>query len=171
MDAAELACGSNYLVPSQRPERIDITGDQNGDGQVNEPLPPGSDGYDCDGDGWPGNQEAAIGTNDQDACGNNGWPADLAGSDNRMNIADMNSFLAPPRGDGSFSKFGHPVPDANDPSIARWNLDLAGTGAGVINIADMNALNPAVNAPTSRPPMFFGQPAFFTNAGLCPWPP
>jgi hypothetical protein len=35
----------------------------------------------------------------------------------------------------------------------------------------LNALNPAVNAPTARPPMFGGLPAFFTNGGQCPYPP
>jgi hypothetical protein len=56
--------------------------------------------------------------------------------------------------------------------MARWNLSvpphLASTA---ISIADLNALNPGVNAPTSQPPMFGGQPAFFTNGGQCPFPP
>ena len=88
-----------------------------------------------------------------------------------LNIGDFNSFIFPLRGDGSFNKFGHPVPDANDSSIARWNLESIGVGALTINIADLNALNPAVNAPTARLPMFGGKPAFFTNGGVCPLPP
>jgi hypothetical protein len=63
------------------------------------------------------------------------------------------------------------VPDAGRENEQRWNLDNAGAGGGVINIADLNALNPAVAAATSRPPMFGGQAAFFTNLGMCPWPP
>ena len=82
-----------------------------------------------------------------------------------LNIGDFNSFLFPTRGDGSFNKFGHPVPDPNDSNIDRWNLESIGPGAITINIADLNALNPAVNAPTARPPMFGGQPAFFADAG------
>jgi hypothetical protein len=113
----------------------------------------------------------AIGTVPADPCGGDAWPADLAGNDNALNIGDINSFLFPLRGDGSFNKFGHPVPDPQDINIARWNLTLGGD----INIGDLNALNPAVIAATSRPPMFGGQPAFFANAGsgigVCPFPP
>ena len=63
------------------------------------------------------------------------------------------------------------MPDPQDANIARWNLQVDTT----INIGDLNALNPAVLAPTARPPMFGGQPAFFANAGsgigVCPLPP
>jgi hypothetical protein len=79
--------------------------------------------------------------------------------------------LFPLRGDGSYNKFGHPVPDPDDPSVARWDLQPNGN----INIGDLNALNPAVLSPTARPPMFGNQPAFFTDAGsgvgVCPLPP
>jgi hypothetical protein len=126
---------------------------------------------DPDGDGFTDAAEAAIGTGSVDPCGNNGWPAELAGNDNRLTIGDFNSFLFPLRGDGSFNKIGHPAPDPQDVNIARWNLQVDGT----INVGDLNALNPAVIAPTSRPPMFGGQPAFFTNVGNgvggCPFPP
>jgi hypothetical protein len=75
------------------------------------------------------------------------------------------------RGDGCFNKITHPVPDPDDSNIGRWNLQMDGT----INIGDLNALNPGVDAPTSRPPMFGGLPAFFTDAGsgvgVCPFPP
>jgi hypothetical protein len=111
-----------------------------------------------------------LGTNPGYPCGSGGWPADLV-ADNRLNIADLNSFLFPLRGNGSFNKFGHPVPDPSDGNIARWNLSPDTT----INIGDLNALNPAVSAPSARPPMFGGQPAFFANAGNgvggCPLPP
>jgi len=126
---------------------------------------------DPDGDGWTSVDEGGIGTDPADPCGANAWPADLTGNDNRLNIADFTSFIFPLRPNGSFNKFGHPVPDPSDANIARWNLDLAGPGAGAITIADLNTLNPAVNAPTSRPPMFGGLPAFFTNGGLCPFSP
>jgi len=121
-------------------------------------------GDDFDGDGFSDEAEAlAIGTNPTVPCGNEGWPADLD-QDNTLNIGDFNSFVFPLRLDGSFNKFGHPVPDADDPAIGRWNL----FADGIINIGDLNAINPAVLAPTARPPMFGGEPAF---GQTCPWPP
>jgi len=126
-----------------------------------------SPGDDRDGDGFTDEAEVLfIGTDAAKNCGSTGWPADLAGNNNILNIGDFNSFLFPLRIDGSFNKFGHAVPDS-DSNIARWNL----AGGNDINIGDLNALNPGVNAPTARPPMFGGQPAFFTNGGQCPGPP
>jgi len=138
-----------------------------------EALPsPASDAFDCDGDGWTGTQEALIfgtgGTvSDQDSCGNNGWPADLD-PNNALSIGDFNSFIFPlgaNDGHGVFAYFGHTVPDAGRVNEERWDLNPN----GMIDIGDINALNPAVMASTARPPMFGGQPAFF--AGACPWPP
>jgi len=122
---------------------------------------------DNDGDGFINGTESYLGTGPQDPCGGSGWPADLAAGDNRLNIADFTSFIFPLRANGSFNKMGHAVPDPQDANIERWDLDPD----GAVNIADLNALNPAVNAPTARPPMFGGQPAFWTNLGLCPFPP
>jgi len=178
-DVDEGPCGSNSLDATSIPERLDgafATTDDDGDAAVDEALPSGSESFDCDGDGWSGADEMLIfsaGTtaNDQDPCGNNGWPADLD-PNNTLDIGDFNSFLFPLRGDGSFNKFDHPVPDASDPDIARWDLDA---GDGIIDIGDINAINPAVLAPTARPPMFGGQPAFLSDVGNgvggCPWPP
>ncbi len=132
---------------------------------------PSVDDADDDDDGFEDVAEASIGTGSQDPCGNDGWPAELVDNNNILNIGDFNSFTFPLRGNGSFNKFGHPVPDAQDPNIARWNLDSAGAGATTIDIGDINAINPAVLASTARPPMFGGQPAFFTNGGQCPFPP
>jgi hypothetical protein len=173
----ESNCGGYPLDGSLRPERIDgpFAGvSDDGDAQIDEPLPPGAGAYDCDGDGYTGTTEASITTSDRDACGSDGWPNELANGDNRLNVADINSFLFPlgtNDGHGAFAYFGHTVPDAGRVNEERWNLDIAGAGAGLITIADLNALNPGVNAPTSRPPMFGGLPAFFTNVGQCPWPP
>jgi hypothetical protein len=177
VDVTETACGSNPLNAGSLPERTDTAANDDGDTQVNEALPPGAAAYDCDGDGFVGAAEAKITTSDQDSCGGNGWPLDLTG-DNKLNIADFNSFLRPGApNDGHFDNsigpglswayFGHTVPDAGRVNEERWDL----VPDGFINIADMNALNPGVNAPTSRPPMFGGQPVFFTNLGQCPWPP
>jgi len=127
----EAPCGGNNSNPNLRPERIDAAfpGDDDGDTLVNEPLPAGSNNYDCDGDGWTGVQESLLYGNapstvrDQDPCGNNGWPLDLTGSSNAANIADLNSFLAPTRtGDnldahGAFNMFSHPLDDDGDTKI------------------------------------------------------
>jgi len=170
-DATETACGSNPGNPASIPERIDgafAGNDDDGDGPADEALPGGSDTFDCDGDGWPGNQENLIyldapsTVRDQDPCGNNGWPGDLAAS-NTMNIADIGSFLNPARGvlnppvdaHSAFNRFSHPLDDWGaggpgggnppdgviDPEMARWNLQtpphLATTA---INIGDLNGL-------------------------------
>jgi len=191
-DPTEIACGSDRLSNASIPERVDgifIGNDDNGDTAVEEPLPPSSGPYDCDADGWTGSQEKLIfaaptTTKDQDPCGNNGWPGELTGDDNILNVADIASFLFPERtvddGHGMFNKYHHPLDDAApsgiDAAMARWNL-LASPHlpTTMINIGDLNALNPAVNAPTARPPMFGGQPAFFTDVGngvgACPFPP
>jgi len=171
-DVAETLCGSDPLNAAKRPERLDLAGDDDGDGMFNEALPGGSSGLDCDGDGWTGAQEALIfgtgGTvSDQDSCGNNGWPADLD-PNNLLSIGDLNSFIfpnGPDDGHGVFAYFGHPVPDAGRVNEERWDL----SPNGVIDIGDINALNPMVRAASARPPMFNGQQAFF--AGACPWPP
>ena len=173
-DIDEQNCGGDPMNTSLHPERLDTPGDDDGDGGVNEPLPSGSEGFDCDGDGWIGSFEkgiygAANAASDQDPCGNNGWPSDLIGGENRLTIADINSFLTPFRSDGSFNKFGHSVPDPRDAAIGRWNLRQPSNG--VIDIADLNRLNPAVNTSIARPPMFGGQQAYFTNGGQCPYAP
>jgi len=182
----EVACASDAQVAGKIPERLDgpfAAVDDDGDTAVDEALAVGSDAYDCDGDGWTGTQEQLIfsaGTtaNDQDACGSNGWPADLA-ANNTLNIADLNSFLAPNRpndGHGVFNKFGHPLDDdgdtAIDPTMARWNLQTPPhTAATLINIGNLNALITGLAGSPARPPMFGGQYAFYTNGGTCPWPP
>ena len=180
LDGAELAvCDGDPLDAGKQPERVDgaFAGvDDDGDTDVDEELPSGSEGYDCDGDGWTGTQEEAIfntvGTaNDQDPCGNNGWPADLEAS-NTLDIGDTGSFLFPTRPNGSFNKFGHPVPDPEDPTIGRWNLEPT----ALIDIGDSGAM---LFGPTGNPPMYGFQPAFFTDIdgagpkikGECPFPP
>ena len=79
-DAAEAPCGGNPLNAAVRPERIDgafFGTDEDGDTQLDEALPAGSEGFDCDGDGFSGTAEVHVGTTNQDPCGVNGWPADL----------------------------------------------------------------------------------------------
>ena len=120
---------------------------------------------DDDSDGFSDVIEQHIGTDQLDKCANTATPNDEANDrwgadfdDNKTrNIADMGSFLFPLRPDGTFNKFGHTVPDGADPALVRWDIDLS---SPAINIADLNSINPAVNSPTARPPMFGGQPAF-----------
>jgi len=200
-NAVETACGSDPLHGLRRPERIDLVGDDDGDtiADLADPLPGGSDTSDCDGDGWPGNQENLIyndapGTlRDQDACGNNGWPSDLA-ANNTLNIADIGSFLTPARSvinppadvHAAFNRFSHPLDDWGaggpgggnppdgiiDPEMARWDLQTPPHAATTqINIGDLNALITGAAGSPARPPMFGNQQAFFTNGGNCPWPP
>jgi hypothetical protein len=180
-DDAEVACGGDPLDPAVRPERLDTAVDDDGDTQVNEPLPNGSSAFDCDGDGWIGAQEQLIfsGTNtarDQDPCGNNGWPSELVGNDNRLNIGDINSFLAPIRPDGSFNKFDQALDDDGDTivdeAMARWNLQTPPqTPFSRIDIGDLNGLITGAVGSGALPPMFAGERAFFANGGLCPHAP
>jgi hypothetical protein len=195
-----VACGGDPLSPSRRPERTDgpfAAVDDDGDTAVDEVLPGTSPSFDCDGDGWPGDQENLIylnapsTTRDQDPCGNNGWPSDLAAS-NALNIADIGSFLNPARSalnppvdaHSAFNRFSHPLddwgvggpgggmsPDGTiDPEMARWNLALPPhLPATLINIADLNALITGAVGSGARPPMFGGAQAFY--AGPCPWTP
>ncbi len=130
------------------------------------PDPASDPSLDSDGDGFTNGVETSIGTDWSDPCGNDGWPGDLF-ADNILNISDFNSFIFPMRPDGSFSKLGHSLPDPLDPQLLRWDLDAN----SIINIGDLNSLNPGTLAATARPPMFGGQPAFFTNDGQCPFPP
>ena len=84
-DTDEDNCGADSLDPGSVPERLDgaFSGvSDDGDVDVDEALPPGSETFDCDGDGWSGEDEehvfSAAGTaNDQDPCGTNGWPPDI----------------------------------------------------------------------------------------------
>ena len=177
-DLAEVPCGGDPLDSANRPERVDGDFsyiDDDADTFVDEPLPDGANAHDCDGDGYVGTEEYSIfaGQTDrnQDPCGIDGWPVELVRNDNKVNIADINSFLFPLRVDGSWAKFGH-----SDSAITRWDLDPD----GIINIGDLNDLNPGTFSSSARPPMFGGEPAFFMDpdgpsgpksVGECPWPP
>jgi CSLREA domain-containing protein len=156
----EGVCGSDSGNAGSIPERTDgpFAGvSDDGDAQVDEPLPPGSSNYDCDGDGYTGNTESDVTTSDQDACGFNGWPSDLSpDGSNIANLQDLASFIAPVRRLGSSSG------QAN--FSVRWDV-VPGAAAGKsINLQDMAAL---LTGTTGYPPMFDGQRAF---GRPCPWP-
>jgi hypothetical protein len=113
-DSSEYACGSDSLVPTSIPERIDTPGDDNGDGLVNEPLPEGSDVYDCDGDGFNGRVEESVFSatstdNDQKRCGVDAWPPDI-NNDGFVDITRDISLVA--------NQFGKSVP----PAPARYDM-------------------------------------------------
>ena len=166
-DTAETACGGDPLNPAVRPERTDLTGNDDGDSETNEPLPSGAAGHDCDGDGYTGaNEDYYFGTaarGDQDPCGTAaGWPADfVAGgipdSTNRITIADAISFIAPDRHFNT-SPGEEPLFDA------RWDL-VPGPGLFLehINISDF------ISPPVVAPPMLNGVRA--QGGPPCPWAP
>ncbi len=139
--------------------------DDDGDTQVDEALPAGAAGYDCDGDGYKGSAEAAIfspvTTGDQDPCGTNGWPAEIVSSGslptaNRVNLPDIQSFLMPVRRLNT-----SPGDDYFD---VRWNLVPGATIGKQINVQDLQ------NLAFLFPPMLGGVTRAF-NGPVCPWPP
>jgi hypothetical protein len=178
-DADEGPCGGDSLLASKRPERIDgiFAGiDDDADTMVDEALPGGSAGFDCDGDGYTGVDESHVYfpslTSDQDSCGTNvspptvpaspiGWPADLRGggipnSDNRVNLLDLTSFLGPVR------YFNTDVGD--HPGDRRWDLR---PGPGIFTF-DIN-LNDLTGLILRTPAMLGGARAM--NGPPCPWGP
>jgi len=165
----ETQCGSDSFDVASIPERVDgafFGIDDDGNDGADEPLPPGAEAFDCDGDGFTGEAEALIfsgaGSLDQDPCGTDGWvlefdsgsPPDSA---NKINIRDLQTFILPVRrigtspGDGGFD--------------VRWDLD---PGPGVfgtdINVADLQKMV------FSFPAMFGGATRAF-NGPVCPWAP
>ena len=167
-DADEIACGADPFVAAIRPERTDsvFSGlDDDGDGQIDEPLPGIGNSFDCDGDGYPGATEDHVfgpaARGNQDPCGTTAWPADFVSggtpnSTDRVTVTDLASFLAPVR------YFGTNL--GANPGDQRWDL-VPGKGffATDINIADLASIV------TVAPPMFYGARAF--NGPACPWTP
>jgi hypothetical protein len=97
----EAACGSDPLVSASTPERLDGAhggADDDGDTEVDEALPPGSEPFDCDGDGFTGAAEAFLGTELQSRCsettsaddedGPDAWPVD-SDDDCFVNLTDV----------------------------------------------------------------------------------
>jgi hypothetical protein len=163
-DNVESACGSRAREGGKRPERVDgmFAGlSDDGDPAIDEGLPGGASGFDCDGDGWTGTQEEAVfdgsGGRDQDSCGGNGWPAELSSgvaSENKVTLADIGSFFSP------LLYFNTSV--GTNPGDARWDL----IPNGMVQLQDVGAL---LAGGTSAPPMLGGVAAF--NGPVCPWPP
>jgi len=165
----ELSCGSNPTNAGQRPERKDgiFAGvDDDGDGLVDEILPPGAQNYDCDGDGFKGSTETAIYAQvlakDQDPCGTDANPLDFASgsvpnSTNKINIVDLQTFILPVRRLGA-------SPGETEFNV-RWDL-VPGPGlfSDHINVADLQKMAFLL------PPMLGGATREF-NGPVCPWAP
>jgi CSLREA domain-containing protein len=162
-DVDEDNCGSNPLDFDIRPERTDgifDNIDDDGDTQVDEALPPGSQNYDCDGDGFIGMTEAHVGTSNQDPCGNTGWPSDFVQGGfqpNTLNLQDLGSYITPVRRIGT-----SPGDQGYD---VRWDLVPGSTIGKHINIQDVAAV---ITGSSGYPPMFGGTRAFSQE---CPWEP
>jgi hypothetical protein len=158
--------------------------DDDGDGEFDEPLPPGTGSMDCDGDGAPGSAEQHVYSyksatdGDQKVCGlydasfpdagqpgtpSLGWPVDfvqggIPDSTLLINLQDLTSFLAPVRYMGSNV--------GTRPGDVRWDLDPGkGTLTTDINLQDLTKL---LAGPSAYPPMLGGERAF--NGPTCPWP-
>jgi hypothetical protein len=120
-----------------------------------------SPGEDFDGDGYADDDEALkIGTNAGYPCGYDGWPSnvwDASPSDNKLDVQDIISFIAPVRRlDTS--------PNQNPPSnyLPRWDL---APGANFpfpnhISIFDITTMLNGVPGSPAYPPMFDGPRAF-----------
>jgi glucose/arabinose dehydrogenase len=167
LDADETTCGSDPLNGASLPERIDgvFAGvDDDGDTEIDEPLPPGSEDFDCDRDGFTGATEMHIGLDDRDPCGNDGWPLDLYASTpggfqyNMVNIQDLGSYVTPVRRMNTSEN--------DDGFDIRWDLVPGSTFGEQINVADLSAL---VTGATGYPPMLEGVRAFAGPS--CPWAP
>jgi glucose/arabinose dehydrogenase len=183
-DADETACGANPLNSALRPERIDgaFAGvDEDGDTQVDEVLPSGSEAFDCDGDGFKGTAEGHVFSylgetdGDQKTCQdyddsfpNNmhkpskRWPADFNGTPfslNKINISDIAAFTNPVR------YIGKNV--GTNPSDVRFDLMPGNSGVGAhINIVDLAAVT---SGASGHPPMLGGARAF--GGPVCPYAP
>ena len=160
LSITESRCGSDPSNATSRPERIDTLADDDGDTLVNEALPPGSEIYDCDGDGYAGTREANATTSDQDPCGGSGWPSDLLPGGlfpNTLTVQDVGSFVTPVR------RLGTSLGDTN--FSARWDLVPGSVVGATINVQDIVATTLGT---TGYPPMFGGQRAF---GRPCPYAP
>jgi len=165
LNVDETGCGSQPLTGRFRPERLDgaFAGvDDDGNEGADEPLPSGSEVFDCDGDGYVGTTESHVFTpaanRDQDPCGSDAWAAELVAgsfSGNKINIGDLASFIAPVRrlntssGDAGFDQ--------------RWDLVPGSSFGKTVNVQDMG------NLIVLKPPMLGGMRAY--NGPVCPWPP
>ncbi|MEX2502723.1 MAG: FG-GAP repeat protein, partial [Trueperaceae bacterium] len=121
-DVAEPACEGAPLNASVRPERIDppFAGiDDDGDTQVDEPLPLGAETYDCDGDGYNGAAE-----NGAPLCGNGVNDDENVASGSDDGLVDDGCPGGPAQvGTYSEAQFNIGITD-QDPCGADWAADL-----------------------------------------------
>jgi hypothetical protein len=188
LDSGEPTCDANPEDIDLRPERIDsvFAGvSDDGDAEIDEPLPEGTSQFDCDGDGYTGVTENHVYSylpqvnGDQKICmdydlefpdatqtasPSKSWPSDFVSvgvpeSHNRVTISDVTSFLGP-------------VPYMHKnvgtyPGDVRWDIS---PGKGMfptdINIQDLTTM---LVGNSGGPPMVGGQRVF--NGPACPYPP
>ena len=103
-DNTEAFCNSNPLFAGSLPERVDTPGDDNGDTSSTKSCLPAARSMIATAMAIRARRRrtssprAGNTAGDQDPCGTNGWPADLASaapSTNRITLMDMTSFVAP----------------------------------------------------------------------------
>ncbi len=149
-DGADLPiCGGHPLDSRVQPERLDGAHagvDDDGDTQIDEALPNGSDTADCDGDGFKGSAEkyvfsAADTSDDQRACGNS-WPPDMAPAtlDHVVNIVDVGAMRPVFNTD---NVQGSTPPHTHNHAGYSARKDL--TADGFVNIIDIGAIRPFFN--------------------------
>jgi hypothetical protein len=180
-------CGADLVDALSGPERVDgaFAGvDDDGDTTLDEALPVGAAGFDCDGDGYTGAAEAHVysyvsqADGDQKVCQeydlgfvnpnpdvrpSRRWPSDVNRSVGppdsfiRVNILDLTTLLAPVR------YFDTDV--GTNPGDVRFDL-MPGPGLFLmdINITDLTAL---LAGPSGMPPMLAGVRAF--DGPVCPY--
>lgn len=152
-DLDEFNCGVSTFGILIFPERLNGL-DDDGDTEIDEALPPGSETWDCDGDGYVGTTEAHVfgAGQDQDRCGLGSWPPDFVSggvpdSTDRVNIGDFITFLLPVR---------HLNTNVGDnPGNVRWDIVPGSFPFPYdINVTDLT------NLIVVKPPLFSGVRAF-----------
>jgi len=129
-------------------------------------IPAVNDGDD-DNDGYSDVNEGAIGTSPTDPCGYDGWPSnvfDTSPSDNKLDVQDIISFIAPVRRLDT----SPPGPPSN--YHPRWDLSPGPNPPfpNHISIYDITTMLNGVPGSPAYPQMLGGPRAFGKE---CPFPP
>ncbi len=198
-DVAETNCGGDLLNPALRPERVDgafAGADDDGDTAIDEALPPGSESFDCDGDGYVGEAEAGTplcgnGVNDDsgdDAVIDDGCPSGPAQvgsfSEGQFNIETSDQdpcgadwptnvfILVPSENDIDIQDiidfFAPDMRVNTNPGDPNFSSrrDLIPGSGGLGNWLNVQDLLAVI---VDAPPMLGGVTAI--NGPPCPWPP
>ncbi|HSP56623.1 MAG TPA: S8 family serine peptidase [Dehalococcoidia bacterium] len=172
-DELEFACGADSLNAGIRPERLDgaFAGvDDDGDTQVDEALPPGAVGSDCDGDGYKGSAESGNplcgnGKNDDDKS-YPAYPGPLVADDGVVDDGCPGG----PAQVGAFSEaqFNVGLTDQDPCGTNGWPSDFASGGVpnstNRINVLDLTSFLAPVRRLDTSP----GHPNFNARWDLTP---